>query len=62
MDLLVYVEDRRKNWLWSGFQNPLRKQLLPHTLNALATAYAIGTTYHHFPYESARTASYIRVE
>ena len=33
---------------------PLCKQLLPHTLDALATAHAIGTAYRHFPYESAQ--------
>ena len=53
----VYVHE------WYPFvDRPLCKKLLPHTLDALATAYAIGTASHHFPYNSAWTASYTRME
>ena len=38
----------------------LCKQLLHFTLDALATEYAVGTAYSHFPYESTQR-SYIEL-
>ena len=66
--LLVAVS-RRLKFMWIvtneypfvNQQNPCANvQLLPFTLDTLATVYAIGTAYRHFPYESARR-SYIKL-